>query len=147
MFTQKFASYVCQGDTIQCELEGFTCIARIYRDDSNDKPDQRDDGFWPSKDKTAAGYVLPENFEAEYAKAENVMRGWKNDEWFYCGVGVTIHKAGVQLTGQFDHALWGVECNYPGSDNDYLREVANDSLQEALAAAKAKLAELTKQES
>lgn len=145
MFTKKFSdSFVCEGDTITCEVDGFTCIATVYRDDSNDRPDERDTGFWPSKDKTAAGYVEPDKFNAEMAKAENVMRAWKDDEWFYCGIDVTIEKAGVQLTAQYNHALWGIECNYPGSDNDYLRCVANENLSEALEAAKAKVLELAR---
>lgn len=144
MFAQKFPAYASEGDSIQCVVDGYTCTATVYRDDTTDKPDERDDGFWPSKDKKAAGYVLPENFEAEMAKAKEVMRAWKNDEWFFCGIAVTIEKADVQLTGKYDHALWGIECNYPGSDNDYLREVANENLSEALADARTKVAELIK---
>lgn len=36
-----------------------------------------------------------------------------------------------------DHAasLWGVEANYPDTDNSYLCEVANELLPEALARA------------
>ncbi|WP_272991028.1 hypothetical protein [Hyphomonas adhaerens] len=39
-------------------------------------------------------------------------------------------------------SLWGVEANYPGSDNAYLTEVANDLLPEALDTARAVLARL-----
>jgi len=41
-----------------------------------------------------------------------------------------------------DHAasLWGIEANYPDSDNAYLTEVANGLLPEALEAAKAERA-------
>ena len=37
-----------------------------------------------------------------------------------------------------DHAasLWGIEANYPDSDNAYLSQVANELLSEALDAAK-----------
>ena len=40
-------------------------------------------------------------------------------------------------------SLWGVECNYPGTDNGYLTTVANELLAEALDAAKAAASRLT----
>jgi len=72
----------------------------------------------------------------------SVLQAWCKDDWFYVGVAVTIEYKGVSLTGQYDHALWSVEANYPGSDNDYLREVANDLLPEAISAAKKRGLEL-----
>lgn len=75
-----------------------------------------------------------------------MLKAWENDEWFYCGVCVVIEKNGVQLTDDYEHALWGIECNYPHPGryrrNGYLRTVANELLPEALEAAKAKLAQL-----
>lgn len=147
MFTQKFKPFVCEGDSISCTVDGFDVVATVYRDDTSDKPDQRDDGFWPSKDKKAAGYVLPADFDAAMAKAEQIMAAWKNDEWFYCGVALVVSKADVELTLKYNHALWGIECNYPDSDNSYLSEVANEMLSEALDSARAKLAELKADES
>jgi hypothetical protein len=138
-FTESFAAYVCEGDSISCTVDGFSATARVYRDDCRDKPDERDCGFWPSRDKDAAGYVAPRNFKKEQAKAESVMAAWLNDEWFYCGIAVTVARNGIELTRQYDSALWGVECNYPGADNSYLREVANDLLCDALGAAKVAL--------
>jgi hypothetical protein len=142
MFTQQFGNYVCVGDSITCSVDGFEVKATIYRDDCGDKPDERDDGFWPSRDKTAAGYVLPENYESEMAKAQRVMKAWLNDDWFYCGVAVTVSRNDVELTQRYNHALWGIECNSPDSDNDYLRDVANELLSEAIDDAKAVLANL-----
>lgn len=144
MFNNNFALGVSEGTFITALVDGFVCVATVYVDDSGDRPDVRDAGFWPSRDESAAGYVLPENFDIEQAKAERVMAAWENDEWFYCGVAVTVSRADVQLTGQYDHALWGVECNYPDSDNSYLTSVANELLSEALFSARAKLAELCK---
>jgi hypothetical protein len=142
MFTEKFGRFVCEGDTITCEHDGFTVTATVYHDECGDTPDERCDGFWPSRDPKAAGYVLPENFDAEQAKAERVMAAWKNDEWFFCGVAITVSRNDVQLTGDYDNALWGIECNYPDSDNDYLRSVANDLLDEAIESAKLKIKKL-----
>lgn len=71
-----------------------------------------------------------------------VLRAWCNDEWRYFGVEVTIYKGEVKLTGNYSHTLWGVEGNYPGSDNSYLAEVACELLDEALEDAKRILAGL-----
>ena len=143
-FTEKFGSYVCLGDTITCEVDGFTVTARIAHDDTSDAPDQRQDGFWPSLYPNEAGFIGSGNgFRDRYAKAqakaEAVMAAWKNDEWFYSGVILSVAIDGLELT---DHAasLWGIESNYPDSNNAYLTEVANELLPEALEAAKAERA-------
>lgn len=141
-FQHKFQRFVCEGDSITCSVDGFDLKATIYRDDNQDKPEDRDEGFWPSRDKSSAGYVGEDRYDDEMAKAKSVMAAWLNDEWFYCGVAVTVERNGVQLTGQYSNALWGVECNYPDSDNDYLRCVANELLSEALDEAKATRAKI-----
>ena len=63
------------------------------------------------------------------------MAAWKKDEWYYCGVILSVAIDGITLD---DHAasLWGIEANYPDSDNAYLSEVAGELLPEALVAAK-----------
>lgn len=147
-FTAKFDSFVCEGDTITAHVEGFDIIAKLERDDCSDKPDERQDGFWPSRLPDNAGWVEPEKYEAELARANLVMDAWKNDEWWYGGIVVSVEYEGVTLN---DHAasLWGIECNYPKNPNaasavddypnNYLTEVANDLLDEALEAGKEKL--------
>jgi hypothetical protein len=139
MFTQRFNQYAMAGDTISCEVEGFTVTARLFRDDCGDAPDDRDDGFWPSLDPKEAGWIGSSDkaeFERQRAIARETMKAWKADEWFYCGVSVTVEREGVCLIGEYGHALWGVECNYPGSDNSYLAEVANELLPEAVCEAR-----------
>ena len=145
-FTEKFGSFVCEGDSLTCEADGFTVTARIVRDDCADSPDQRQDGFWPSLYKDAPGFIGPgngwrERFDKAQARAEAVMEGWRKDEWFYCGIVLSVRFEGITLD---DHAasLWGIEANYPDSDNAYLTEIACDLLPEALAAAKAAQARL-----
>ena len=64
------------------------------------------------------------------------MAAWKNDEWFYCGVILSVAIDGLTLD-RFAASLWGIEANYPDSDNAYQTEVANDLLPEAIAEAKA----------
>lgn len=145
MFTQKFNRFVCEGDSITCEVDGFECVATLYCDDDTSPPDERQDGFWPSLDPNDPGYIGPKSrrtLQRHQAKAQAVMDAFKRDEWCYFGVAVTVRRKGVPLTGRYDNALWGIEGNYPGSDNDYFRQVANELLDEALDAAKAKLAEI-----
>ena len=146
IFKTPFGKFVCENDTFCAQYDGFQLLARIYRDDSGDTPEERDDGFWPSLDKTSACYIGPKSkrtFERHMAKAKRVMQAWRDDEWFYCGVVVSASREGVQFTGKYDHALWGIECNYPDSDNEYLRVIANELAEEALAEARGKLAKLT----
>ena len=146
-----FDHYVRDGDTVTLDIDGFTLTATIYRDDYS-APDERDDGFWPSLDPDDAGYIgnkSKSTLARRMAHAKQVMQAWKDDEWFYCGVAVTVEREGVQLTGRYDHALWGIECNYPERNkrhrpNDYLAQVASEYIGEALNAARAKIAALCK---
>lgn len=139
-FIRQFDAFVCEGDYITANLPGgFTARATIERDDCNDKPDERDCGFWPSLDPQSDGYIGPKSKSAlirARRRAEAVMKAWLEDDWFYCGVCVTIEKEGVRLTEKYHHALWGVECNYPNRSpywrNSYLRDVANELLGEAM---------------
>jgi hypothetical protein len=146
MFTKGFQNYACDGDSITCDVQGFTITATLHHDDGADAPDQMSDGFWPSLNPKSAGYIgnkSQSTLRRHLAKAREVMRAWQQNEWFYCGVSVTVARRGVELVGRYDHALWGIECNYPGSGhNNYLTEVANELLGEALADARAKLATL-----
>ena len=58
-----------------------------------------------------------------------VLRAWCNDEWQYVGVAVTASIDGIELGSA---SLWGIECNYPGSDNSYLTDVAEELAPEAI---------------
>lgn len=140
-FTEKFQTYVCLGDSICVDIGDYTVTARLAHDDTMDKPYERDCGFWPSLDPNAAGFISAGNgwrkrFDEQQAKAESVMAAWKNDDWFYCGIILSVTVGETELT---DHAvsLWGMEANYPDSDNAYLTQVAIELLSEALDAAKA----------
>ena len=135
-FTERFDTFVCEGDCIACEQDGFRIVARIVCDDSPDGPDQRQDGFWPSLYKDAPGFIGPgNNFRERFAKAqaeaEAIMEAWHKDDWFYCGIVLSVSLDGVILD---EHviSLWGVEANYPGSDNAHLTDVADDLLPDAI---------------
>ena len=41
-------------------------------------------------------------------------------------------------------SLWGIEANYPETDNSYLMDVANELLPEAIAAGRETLARITR---
>lgn len=181
MFVEKFNSYVCDGDSITCEVNGFTVTAKVERDDDSDAPWDREEddclvSDWrPKNSKRPGERVLCENrgscrfynwqeaiqiarkdgWDAEpYGtgtpgeRAERAvlrdfenLKAWCADEWWYVGIILSVEYNGKELT---DHAasLWGIECNYPGSDNSYLLEVANDLLSEALETAENRRVEL-----
>lgn len=146
MFKTSFSSFVCLGDVITCEAGPFTVLAQVVPDDCPDAPDQRQDGFWPSLYKDAPGFIGPgpnhrQRFAEAQANAETVMEGWSKGDWFYCGIELSVSLDGVQLAS---HAasLWGIEANYPGTDNGYLTEVANALLPEAIAVARETLTRL-----
>jgi len=145
-FTERFEDFVCERDCITCETDGFAITAQIVRDDCPDAPDERQDGFWPSLTRDAPGFIGAgpnhrKRFADAQAQAEAVMQSWRDDEWFYCGIILSVAKEGIVLD---DHgaSLWGVEANYPGSDNSYLTVVANELLPDALDAGRAAVARL-----
>ena len=122
---QSFNQYACVGDSIQWQRAGFHLQARIECDLDSRPEDQGHD----PKD--------PQYGEQNTA----ICEAWQNDEWFYCGIVVTASFKGIRVA---DHAasLWGIECNFPGSDNSYLNEVAAELESEALVAASEALQDL-----
>lgn len=125
MFTQKFDRFVCEGDSIETERDGFTIIARIVRD-----PDYGiDDDDMHNPDQSVTG-CTDEQHEALLSARD----AWLKDDWFYCGIVLSVSRNG-HLIDDHAAALWGIEANYPGSDNSYLTEVANELLDEALESA------------
>ncbi len=145
-FAQGFQSYVCPGDSITCEAGPFTVLAQVVIDDCPDSPDQRQDGFWPSLYIGAPGFIGPgpnhrQRLADAQAKAETVMEGWRKGDWFYCGIVLRVSLEGVDLAPTAA-ALFGIEANYPGTDNSCLTDVANELLPEAVAAARETLARL-----
>jgi len=149
MFKTHFDTYACEGDSIVCEVDGFRVTARIERDDCSGAPDKEMDGFWPSLDPKDAGYIGPKSkatLARHMARAQAVLDAWRNDEWFWCGIVLSVSRNGVEID---DHAasLWGIECNYPvfrrgQRANSYLLEVANDLLDEALEVARVRVAKM-----
>jgi hypothetical protein len=133
-FSTPFPELVYDGCKIICTVDGFTYQARLAHDvccflddDDSHNPDQSVTGCDDEQQKRLL------------AARDAFTRG----EWFYCGIIVSArHNA---TGGLWDHlaSLWGIEANYPGTDNSYLTEVANELLATADVELRAKIKELT----
>jgi len=51
-FTERFDSYVCDGDSISCSVDGFDVVAQIVHDEDATPPWDRGDGHGPVSDWT-----------------------------------------------------------------------------------------------
>lgn len=114
----QFDSYAIVGDSITWQADGFDITATLETDDM----------------------TRPDDFEC-YSKKQ--IKAWKNDDWFFVGVVLSVSKNGVDLG---DHAvsLWGIECNFSSrkkNPNTYLSDCALDMQSEALESARAALAD------
>lgn len=107
----------------------ITITIEIVPDDNQERPDENDEGFWPSKDPDAAGYVDPDKFDDEWAKAQARMDAWERGDWYYVGVRA---KAEIKVPHGRDHwilstmrspGIWGIESD---SGADYMAEVFGD---------------------
>lgn len=114
----KFNSYAVPGDFIEWESEGYTIKATLHDDTCTHVND----------------------FDCYLD--EDVQR-WKNGEWFYVGVVLSVSYNGIKLD---DHAasLWGIDCNFPGGTNAYLSEYALEMQDEAIDQAKIKHKQMIK---
>lgn len=104
-------------------------------DDSAGTPEERDEGFWPSRDADSAGYVHPENFESEMAKARERMDAFERGDWQYVGVQVRAVISLPMGGGSFvqysvtSPGVWGIESDCA----DYIAEVAEEEKASLLA--------------
>lgn len=104
MFTTPFSRFgVVAGDSIVCTVDGTKFTARI-EDDIDSRPDDFD------------GY------------SESRLESWRRDEWYYVGVVIRAERGGVELDN-YIASLWGIESD---SSPEYLLEIANDLLHEAI---------------
>lgn len=115
-------------------------ITRLLEDDdSGDRPDERDEGFYPSLDASAAGYVGAGN-EHDYNRQMDIARRrialFDNGIWNYVGVravaNISIAIGGNSIcTYQLKSAgLWGIESD---SEESYLQEVFEEQAEELRA--------------
>lgn len=115
----QFDSYACVGDKIEWSADGFDFVAHLEADTDSHVNDSE---CYTPKQITA----------------------WKNDEWFFVGVVVSVSRNGVELS---EHAasLWGIDCNFPSrrkNPNWYLADVAQELQSEALNVARAEQARI-----
>ena len=118
----------------------FIQFARIIEPDmSATRPDEISDGFWPSSDTQAPGYVPPERFAEELDKAHARMRGFELGAWEYIGVRaralclVVRDRVGT-LINIDSPGVWGVESD---SGEEHIKGIYEDEisqLQDILAA-------------
>lgn len=110
----KFDDYIIVGDFVEYTPEndnprGFVIRATIVEDDD----------------------TSPSDYDCY---SEEQIKQWERDNWFFCGVVLSVYKAGVCLTNNAA-SLCGIECNFPGTSNDYLldviKELESEALQEA----------------
>lgn len=132
LFTENFSAYACPGDSISAEHEGYTLRAYIQHDDAA----SIDDDDCHNTDQSVTGCD-----DEQQEKLLKARHDWNLGHWFYCGIVLEVKFNGVTLD-KHAASLWAIECNYPGSDNSYLREVANELAPEALERAREMRAEI-----
>jgi hypothetical protein len=135
-FESGFDDFVVVGKRIYAEIDGFSIAARIEYDHDR----HIDDDDCHNTDQKVTGCN-----DEQQKKLLKARRAWIKDEWFYCGVVLSVCKNGVSLN-KHAASLWGIEANYPkdcsgladtdSHPNRYLTEVANELLDEALEAGK-----------
>jgi hypothetical protein len=135
--TMNVEQFTCYDAPTRAQVVTIQWERLEARDDCNDKPDDRDEGFWPSTDPKAAGYVGPENverFEELYAAAMERMTAWNEGDWYYIGIVARAHVSipiggGSFRTLTLDSAgCWGIESDA----GDYLDEVFEEEKAELL---------------
>jgi hypothetical protein len=131
MFSTNFDQFVCDGDSITCEVDGFEITARIVHDSDS----HIDDDDIHSVDNIAGCD------DAQHATNMAARQSWHDGDWFYCGVVLSVSRADIVLDKNAA-SLWGIECNYPDGDNSYLTETANELLTEAVDAGRAAIDKL-----
>jgi hypothetical protein len=108
------------------------------RDDTAGKPDEMQDGYWPSHDPDDAGYVPAEQFDDAHDIAQQRMNGWLNDVWEYIGVmakatvyipigGTSFRVMELQSSG-----IWGIESDSESYIEETYEEQKRDLLTELL---------------
>ena len=122
-FPACFDRFVCVGDRLTFRHGDFVFDATIRHDEDRNI----DDDDCHNTDQNVTGCD-----DEQQKKLLEARAAWSRDEWFYCGVVLSVsHKCGARW-GHLE-SLWGIEANYPDSDNSYLTEVANEMLPQAVA--------------
>ncbi len=101
----------------------------IVEDEHQPRPDEAQDGFWPSVNPDDAGYIgsdSPQLLEAAWDRAEARMEAFENGEWRWIGVQARARVL-VPIGGNSFAAyeftspgVWGTESD---SDEAHLNEI------------------------
>ena len=120
-FKNKFDKYACIGDSITIDLGAVQIKARIEQDIDHNI----DDDDCHNVDQSVTGCN-----EEQQHKLIKAREAWYNNQWEYVGIVLSVWADDICIDSHVS-SLWGIECNYPNSDNSYLSEVANDLLSES----------------
>ena len=112
---KPFDRFVCVGDSRSVDVGPFRVVATIH-DDSSTRPTDFD------------------------CYDEGMIKAWNAGEWHYVGLVLSVWVDDVELCDQI--GLWGIDANFPGSDNGNLTTLANEMLPEAIDEGRAVLARL-----
>lgn len=133
-------SFTCTDSPAPQKVRIDWSIVTIDDEDNTDRPDERDDGFWPSLDPDAAGYIgdpipgdAPGARDAEFAHqqafAQERMADFDAGVWGYIGV-VARAVVHIPIGGQSfrvlkleSAGLWGIESD---CGDEYKRQVFDD---------------------
>lgn len=74
-----------------------------------------------------------------------MMQAWCRVEWEYCGIVLSVSRNSVTLDSHAS-SLWGIELHHTADSNEYLTEVANELLDEAVSKGKKILLELCREQ-
>ena len=123
-FTEQFDSFICVGDSIDIDVGNVTYRATVHHDEDNGIDD--DDSH--NVDQKVTGCNDEQQKELIAAR-----EAWFNNEWFFCGIVLdkitTCPECNQESTENLG-SLWAIEANYPDSNNKYLRDIANELLEE-----------------
>jgi hypothetical protein len=117
--------FICHDNPKKPQIASIDWQKVIEDDDCQDRPDERDDGFWPSNDPNAAGYVKPEDYDKQLASATERYNAWKRGDWNFIGVRaravITLPIGGTSFVTYelVSPGLWGIESDA----GDYLDEI------------------------
>jgi hypothetical protein len=112
LFTEKFDDYACEGETITCEKDGFTVVARIERDDDMGPPWKEHDGHgpvseWRPKDSKRPGekILVEDRGSCRFYDWQEAIKIAKRDGWDAppYGEGTAGERAERAVQRDFDH--------------------------------------------
>lgn len=98
---------------------------------------KRDGWGWRADEETGEPLTKGQRAAKAVESDFKFLQSWCNDQWHYVGVILSVEKNGVELDRNAA-SLWGVENN----DSEYLREVAEEMVDEAVAVGRATMAKL-----